>query len=88
MGLPGAPRMQVLPLSYPRGSAPMRIIAFITEAGSIQVSSHTSVSPPPPRIARAARGPPDWARDFDTRERDTFARSEPLPEYELDQRVS
>ena len=58
MGLPGAPRMQVFPLSYPRGSAPMRIIAFITEAGSIQVSSNTAVSPPPapPEVRPIGRG--------------------------------
>jgi hypothetical protein len=40
-----------------------------------------------PRIAPAARGPP-WEEDFDTREGDAFALSEPLPEYEFDQRVS
>jgi len=56
----------------------MRIIAFITEAASIQ------------RIpeAPAARGPPDGEGDFDTREGEMFARSESLPEYEFDQRVS
>ena len=40
-----------------------------------------------PHIAPAARGPP-WKEDFDTREGDTFTSSEPLPEYEFDQRVS
>jgi hypothetical protein len=40
-----------------------------------------------PHIAPAARGPPR-EEDFDTHEGDTFALSEPLPEYEFDQRVS
>ena len=30
----------------------------------------------PPRVAPAARGPPDGEEDFDTREGDTFALSE------------
>ena len=32
MGLLGAPRLQIFPLSSPFGRAPMRIISFITEA--------------------------------------------------------
>ena len=35
-GLPGAPRMQVFPLACFRCGEPKRIIAFITEAGSIR----------------------------------------------------
>jgi len=59
-----------------RASSITRILAYLGEPTKA------------PHIARAARGPPDWEGDFDTREGDTFARSESLPEYEFDQRVS
>jgi hypothetical protein len=80
---------EVFPLLCTRCGEPVRIIAFITDVGSVQwILEHIGEPTQPPRIAPAARGPPDWEGDFDTRERDTFAWSEPLPEYEFDQRVS
>jgi hypothetical protein len=55
----------------------MRIIAFITEAASIQrILEYLGEPTQPPRIAPAARGPPDGDGDFDTREGEMFARSE------------
>jgi len=39
-------------------------------------------------MAPAARDPPQGEEHLDTREGDTFALSEPLPEVEFDQRVS
>ncbi len=42
-----------------------------------------------PRIAPAARGPARWEEDFDPREgTEGTDLSQPLPEYEFDQRVS
>jgi hypothetical protein len=52
-----------------------RILAYLGKA------TRHRTSPRPPA------GPP-WEEGFDTREGDTFALSEPLPEYEFDQRVS
>jgi hypothetical protein len=59
----------------------MRIIAFVHRGGFFSAPTQ------PPRLA-PARGPPDREGDFDTCERDTLARSAPLPEYEFDQPVS
>jgi hypothetical protein len=53
MGLLGAPRMQLFPLSCPRCSAPMRIIAFVTDVGAIQrIFEHIRelATPPPDRV--------------------------------------
>ena len=83
-----APRMQVFPLRCPRWGEPMRRIAFVTDSGSItRILAYLGEPTKAPHIAPAARGPP-WEEDFDTREGDTFALSEPLPEVDFDQRVS
>ena len=50
MGLLGAPRMQVFPLSCPRCGEPMGIIAFVTEVGSLKrILEHIGdpTTPPP-----------------------------------------
>jgi hypothetical protein len=86
MGLLGAPRMQLFPLSCPSCSAPMRIIAFVTDVGSIQrIFEHIRELTTPPPIA-SARGPPHGKEDFDSREGADL--SELLPEFEFDQKLS
>jgi hypothetical protein len=88
MNLHGAPRLQVFPLICPRCREPMRLIAFVTGSGSItRILAYLGEPTQAPRIAPPTRGP-SLEEDFDTREGDTFALSEPLPEYELDQRAS
>jgi hypothetical protein len=67
----------------------MRIIAFVTDSESItHILAYLGEPTKAPYIAPAARGPPDGEGYFDTREGETFALSEPLPEYAFDQRVS
>ncbi len=79
---------EVFPLRCPRCGEPMRLIAFVTDSGSItRILAYLGEPTKAPHIAPAARGPP-WEEDFDTREGDTFALSESLPEYEFDQRLS
>ena len=75
---------EVFPLQCPRCGEPMRLIAmrlaFVTDTGSItHILAYLGEPTQTPHIAPAARGPP-WEEDFDTREGDTFALSEPLPE--------
>ena len=66
----------------------MTLIGFNTERGSIQqILEHLGEPTPPPPIA-SAHGPPHGKADFDRREVDAFALSDPLPLYELDRRVS
>jgi hypothetical protein len=94
---------EVFPLRCPRCGEPMRLIAFVTDSGSItRILAYLGEPTQAPHIAPAARGPP-WEcamdqrhvleryikpKDFDTREGDTFALSEPLPEDQFDQRVN
>jgi len=79
---------EVFPLLCPRCGEPMRIIALVTELGAVQrILKHLDEPTQPPRLA-PARGPPGWDQDFDTREGGMFALSEPLPDYEFDQRVN
>jgi hypothetical protein len=79
---------EVLPLLCPHCGEPLRIIAFITEVGSIQrILEHLGEPTHAPRIAPAARGPP-WQQHYDPREVDALAMSEPVPAYEFDQRVT
>jgi hypothetical protein len=74
------------PLLCPRCGEPMKLIAFVTEVNPLKrIPEHLGEPTYLPGIARAARDPSDGDGDFDTRERNMFARSEPLPEYELDQ---
>ncbi|MDQ3582081.1 MAG: hypothetical protein M3495_10920 [Pseudomonadota bacterium] len=61
--------MQVFPLRCPRCGEPMRIIAFVTDAASIQrLLGYLGEPTQAPPIAPAARSPPRWEEDFDPRE--------------------
>ena len=82
------PWMQVFPLVCIRCGEPMRIIAFVTDGGSLQrILASLGEPTQAPRIAPAARGLP-WQDHFDPREVDSLARSKPVPADELDQRVN
>ena len=59
----------------------------LTDVASIQrLLGYLGKPTQAPGIARAAHGPPRWEEDFDPYEGTDL--SEPLPEYEFDQRVS
>jgi hypothetical protein len=67
----------------------MRLIAFVTDSGSItRILAYLGEPTRAPHIAPAARGLPR-EEDFDTREgTEGTDLSEPLPEFECDQRSS
>jgi hypothetical protein len=85
MGLLGAPRTQVFPLSYPRCCEPVRIIAFVTEVESIPLSLNLSVDPSNPRRLPLHEVHPSGRRTPIQREVADVAVIEPLPAYEFDQ---
>jgi hypothetical protein len=69
----------------PYSARPAKIGQWANQAGDIhRILEYLGEPAHPPRIAPAARGPRRGEGDFDTREGETFALSEPLPEYELD----
>jgi hypothetical protein len=83
---------EAFPLTCPTCGAQMRIVAFITEAPTVQrILDHIGEPAMPPRSA-PARGPPSWEQDdsgniFLDEERfagDSLA--QPEPDYEFDQR--
>jgi hypothetical protein len=83
---------ETLPLVCPNCHAPMRIIAFITEAGTVRkILDHLGESTQPPRIA-PARGTPLWEaamaseRAGNNPEWDMSA--QPVPEFEFDQSIA
>jgi len=85
---------EAFPLTCPTCGAQMRIVAFITEAPTVQrILDHIGEPARPPPIA-PARGPPSWEQDdsghiFLDEERfpgDSLA--QPEPEYEFDQRLT
>ena len=85
---------EAFPLTCPTCGADMRIVAFITEASTVQrILDHIGEPTTPPRIA-PARGPPSWEdEDFggvfldeDRVTGDPLA--QPEPDYEYDQRQS
>ncbi len=77
MGLLGAPRMQVFPLLCPRCGQPMRIIAFVTDSGSItHILAYLGELTKVPYIAPAARGPPR-EEDFEPARAPTSASHHP-----------
>jgi hypothetical protein len=79
---------EVFPLLCPRCGEAMTLIGFMTDRGSIQrILEHLGELTRPTPIA-SARGPPHGELDFDQREVDAFALSDPLPVYEFAQRVS
>jgi len=87
MGLLGAPRMQVFPLVCARCAEPMRIIAFVTDIGSIQpILAYLGEPTQAPCIALASRPRSSLGGGLDPSA--GIHLSEPLPEHEFDQRVS
>lgn len=83
---------EALPLVCPICQAQMRIIAFITDAGTVRkILDHLGESAQPPRIA-PARGPPLWeaARASEQAGNDPQwdSAAQPEPEFEFDQRIA
>ena len=78
---------EVFPLLCPQCGEPMRIIAFITEAASIQrILMHMGEPTQAPPVA-SARGPPHWG-DIDQTPLYDSTLAESAPDYEFDQTVS
>ena len=83
---------EVFPLVCPICHAEMRIIAFVTDASTIQkILGHIGWPTQPPTIS-PARGPPLWeaamtAKDVDNNHQYDLA-AQPAPEFEFDQRIS
>jgi len=85
---------ETLPLVCPICKSPMRIIAFITDVGTVRkILDHLGESALPPRIA-PARGPPLWEAAMASEYAndpvwDMSARPEPAePAFEFDQRIA
>ena len=83
---------ETLPLVCPVCQTQMRIIAFITDAGTVRkILGHLGESSQPPRIA-AARGPPLWeaamASDRAGNDSQWDSAAQPEPVFEFDQRVA
>ncbi len=81
---------ETLPLVCPVCQSPMRIIAFITDAGTVRkILDHLGESTQPPRIA-PARGPPLWeaamASEY-VKDPEWDVSAQPVPEFEFDQRT-
>ncbi len=78
---------EAFPLLCPRCGGEMRIIAFVTEAVTVQkILTALGESTLPPRLAKA-RGPPLWEMaGVEPDEIDPQA--QPAPDYEFDQRVA
>jgi hypothetical protein len=83
---------ETLPLVCPNCHAPMRIISFITDAGTVQkILDHLGEPTQVPKIA-PARGPPLWEaamaseRAGNNPEWDLSA--QPVPEFEFDQSIA
>ena len=83
---------EALPLVCPNCHAPMRIIAFITDADTVQkVLDHLGESTLLPRIA-PAHGPPLWeaamAQERAGNDPEWDMSAQPAPEFEFDQRIA
>ncbi len=84
---------EVFPLLCPICGGQMRIIAFITHSAEIRhILDHIGVQSEPPNIA-PARGPPLWEADAQWGEGDQalpdwVLQVQPVPDYEVDQRLS
>ena len=85
---------EVFPLLCPLCGGQMRLIAFITHSADIrQILEHIGADSEPPRIA-PARGPPLWEDcgaqmdDGVQAEPDWDMAAQPVPDYELDQRIN
>ena len=83
---------EALPLVCPICQGQMRIIAFITDAGTVRkILDHIGESAQPPRIA-PARGPPMWeaamASEQAGNDPEWDMSAQPVPEFEFDQRIA
>lgn len=83
---------EALPLICPICQAQMRIIAFITDVGTVrEILDHIGESTQPPRIA-PARGPPLWeaamASEHVGNDPEWDMSAQPVPEFEFDQRIA
>lgn len=83
---------EAFPLACPICHAQMRIIAFITDASTVQkILDHIGESTQPPRIS-PARGPPLWEAATSSEQAgndpqwDSSAQPEPV--FEFDQRIA
>ena len=86
---------EIFPLLCPLCGGQMRIIAFITHSADIrQILNHIGADSEPPHIS-PARGPPLWDDDGDAQmgdgvqtQPDWEMAAQPVPDYEVDQRVN
>ena len=83
---------ETLPLVCPLCQSPMRIIAFITDTGTVRkILDHLGASTQPPRIA-PARGPPLWeaamAQEQVGNDLEWDMSAQPVPEFEFDQSIA
>ena len=83
---------EALPLICPICQAQMRIIAFITDAGTVRkILDHIGEPAQPPRIS-PARGPPLWeaatAQEQAGNDPEWDMSAQPVPEFEFDQRIA
>ena len=83
---------ETLPLVCPNCQSPMRIIAFITDTGTVRkILGHLGESTQPPTIA-PARGPPLWeaamASELADKNTEWDSSAQPVPEFEFDQSIS
>jgi hypothetical protein len=79
---------EVFPLVCPNCGSEMRIISFITRVDSIdRILSHIGETTTPPPIA-PARAPPLWEFVLEQTPAHGLDTSDPVPEFEFDQRVS
>ena len=83
---------ETFPLVCPICRGQMRIIAFITDAGTVRkILDHIGESALPPRIS-PARGPPLWeaatAQEQAGNDPEWDRSAQPVPEFEFDQRIA
>ena len=86
---------EIFPLLCPLCGGQMRIIAFITHSADIrQILNHIGADSEPPHIS-LARGPPLWDDEGDAQmgdgvqtQPDWEMAAQPVPDYEVDQRVN
>ena len=83
---------KTLPLVCPNCQSPMRIIAFITDAGTVRkILDYLGEFTLPPRVA-SARGPPLWeaamASEQAGNDPEWDMSAEPEPAFEFDQRIA
>jgi hypothetical protein len=83
---------ETLPLVCPNCQSPMRIIAFIVDAGTVRkILDHLGEPTQSPKIA-SARGPPLWeaamASERAGNDSQWDSAAQPEPVFEFDQRIA